>query len=132
MNKEDKKKVRSKIVKMRMNDDELKLLQKLHHQSMERHLSNYLRKISLQKPVFIKYRNQSADDFLKEMILLKQELNAIGNNFNQAVKKLHVLEKIPEFRFWIKQQQSLQAELQTKTEQIKSRMNQLYDLWSQK
>ena len=124
--------MRSKIVKMRMNDDELKLLQKLHHQSMERHLSNYLRKISLQKPVFIKYRNQSADDFLKEMILLKQELNAIGNNFNQAVKKLHVLEKIPEFRFWIKQQQSLQAELQTKTEQIKSRMNQLYDLWSQK
>ena len=33
--------------------------------------------------------------------LNKKELNAIGNNFNQAVHKLHLLDKIPEFRVWI-------------------------------
>lgn len=132
MKKEQRKKVRNKLVKMRVNDGELELLNKLHRQSMEKYLSNYLRKVALQKPVFIKYRNQSADDLLKEMILLKQELNAIGNNFNQAVKKLHMLEKIPDFRFWITQYQSIQTELLAKTEQIKLRMNQIYEQWLQK
>lgn len=129
--KKEQKKVRSHMVKMRMNEEELELLQKLHKQSMERHLSNYLRKVALQKPVIIKYRNQSADELLKEMLALKQELNAIGNNFNQAVKKLHILDKIPEFRFWINQHQSMQTELLSKTDHIKSRMNQLYEIWSQ-
>ena len=58
-----------------------------------RKLSEYARNVLLQKPVIIKFRNQSADDFLDEMILLKNELNAIGNNYNQSVKRLHTLEK---------------------------------------
>lgn len=132
MKKEQSKKVRNRVVKMRMNEDEIELLHKLHEQSMERHLSNYLRKVSLQKPVIIKYRNQSADDFLKEMLSLKKELNAIGNNFNQAVKKLHILDKIPEFRIWVNHYQAMQTELLAKVEQIKLRMNQLYEQWSQK
>jgi len=132
MKNKEVKKVRNKLVKMRVNDDELELIKKLHRQSMEKNLSNYLRKIALQKPVLIKYRNQSADEVLKEMILLKSELNAIGNNFNQAVKKLHMLDKIPEFRFWIAQHQSMQTELLAKTEGIKLRMNQIYEQWSQK
>lgn len=132
MKKEQTKKVRNRVVKMRMNDDEIALLHKFFNRSMERHLSNYLRKVSLQKPVIIKYRNQSADDFLKEMLALKKELNAIGNNFNQAVKKLHILDKIPEFRFWVNHYQAIQTELLAKVEQIKVRMTQLYEQWSQK
>ena len=34
------------------------------------------------------------------MILLKNELNAIGNNFNQAVHKLHTLDHVPEIKAW--------------------------------
>lgn len=48
-------------------------------------ISNYLRKSGLAKTVTIKYRNQSADDFLRKMMKLKKELNDIGNNVNQAV-----------------------------------------------
>jgi len=39
---------------------------------------------------------------------LKRELNGIGNNFNQAVHKLHLLDKIPEFRAWIQHYDALQ------------------------
>ena len=78
-----------------MNDQELESLTTLFKTTTERALSNYLRKVVLQKPVTVKYRNESADEFLKEMLQLKKELNAIGNNFNQAVHKLHILEKIP-------------------------------------
>ncbi len=127
----EKNNARKHFVKMRMNDRELNTLNQLYRNTTERALSNYLRKVVLQKPVVVKYRNESADDFLREMLQLKKELNAVGNNFNQAVKKLHILDKIPEFRFWITQHYTLHTELVAKVEQIKLRMNQLYEKWSQ-
>ena len=63
-----------------------------------RKLSEYARKVLLNRPVTVKFRNQSADEFLSSMLPLKNELNAIGNNFNQAVKKLHSLDRISEFK----------------------------------
>ena len=53
------------------------------------------------RPVVATYRNQSLDDFMAEMMQLRGELNSIGNNVNQAVKKLHTLQQIAEFRNWI-------------------------------
>jgi len=124
--------VRNLFVKIRMNNSELQQLKKLQQQSTEKSLSNYVRKVSLQKPVIIKYRNSSADDFLRDMLNLKKQLNGVGNNFNQAVKKLHLLQQIPEFRSWIKEQQSLQQVLVEHIENIRLRINQLYEQWLQK
>ena len=124
--------VRNLFVKIRMNNSELQQLKKLQQQSTEKSLSNYVRKVSLQKPVIIKYRNSSADDFLRDMLNLKKQLNGVGNNFNQAVKKLHLLQQIPEFRSWIKEQQSLQQVLVAHIENIRLRINQLYEQWLQK
>ncbi len=130
--KKQENEVRNKMVVVRMNKTEFEQAEKLRKQSTERSLSSYARKLFLQKPVTIKYRNQSADDFLKQMLELKKELNGIGNNFNQAVHKLHILDKIPEFRVWVHQYDGLQKALVDKVEEIKLRMNQLYDEWLQK
>ena len=127
--KKNEKEVRKHFVKTRMNDAELNELTKLQQKTTEKDVSSYLRKVALQKPVTVKYRNQSADDFLKQMLELKKELNGIGNNFNQAVHKLHILDKIPEFRVWVNQYDSLQKVLLNKVEEIKLRMNQLYEQW---
>jgi len=130
--KKSEKELRKHFVKTRMNDDELNLLLKLQQRTTEKDTSSYLRKVALQKPVTIKYRNESADDFLLDMLNLKKELNAIGNNFNQAVHKLHLLDKIPEFRIWVQQYDSLQKALISKVDEIKLRMNQLNEQWLQK
>jgi hypothetical protein len=130
--KKSEKELRKHFVKTRMNDDEVNQLLKLQQRTTEKDTSSYLRKVALQKPVTIKYRNESADDFLLDMLNLKKELNAIGNNFNQAVHKLHLLDKIPEFRIWVQQYDSLQKALISKVDEIKLRMNQLYDQWLQK
>jgi hypothetical protein len=130
--KKSEKELRKHFVKTRMNDDEVNQLLKLQQRTNEKDTSSYLRKVALQKPVTIKYRNESADDFLLDMLNLKKELNAIGNNFNQAVHKLHLLDKIPEFRIWVNQYDGLQKILISKVEEIKLRMNQLYDQWLQK
>ena len=121
--------VRKKMIVVRMNKTELAQLEKFKKESTERSMSNYLRKVSLKKPVTVKYRNQSADDFLKQMLELKKELNAVGNNFNQAVHKLHLLDKIPEFRIWINQYDGLQKVLLNKVQEINLRVNQLYEEW---
>jgi MobC-like protein len=130
--KKEEKEVRKHFVKTRMNDNELSQVTKWQQKTTEKDISSYLRKVALQKPVIFKYRNQTADDFLREIINLKKELNAIGNNFNQAVHKLHLLDKIPEFRVWINQYDGLQKSLAGKVEDIKLRMNQMYEQWLQK
>jgi MobC-like protein len=130
--KKQENEVRKIFIKIRMNDKELKQVKKKQQQTTERSLSEYIRNVSMQKPVTVKYRNQSADDFLIQMLALKKELNAIGNNFNQAVHKLHLLDKIPEFRVWVQQYDGLQKVLISKVEEIKLRMNQLYEQWLQK
>lgn len=121
--------VKKKMVVIRMNESEFEQAEKFRKKTTERYLSTYLRKLSLQKPVAVKYRNQSADDFLKQMLELKNELHAIGNNFNQAVHKLHLLDKIPEFRVWINQYDGLHQAFIDKTEQIQIKVNELYEQW---
>ena len=127
--KKQENEVRNKMVVVRMNNTEFEKVENLRKKTTERYLSSYVRKLSLEKPVTVKYRNQSADDFIKEMLGLKKELNGIGNNFNQAVHKLHLLDKIPEFRVWVNHYDGLQKSLVSKVEEIKSKVNQLYEQW---
>ncbi|GAC1425539.1 MAG: hypothetical protein NVS9B7_07210 [Flavisolibacter sp.] len=87
-------------ITIRYKPSELEEVNKLFKSTTCRKLSEYIRKVSLQKPIVKTYRNQSADEFLAEMIRLKNELNAIGNNYNQVVKKLHSLDFGPEIKIW--------------------------------
>lgn len=130
--KKNENEVRNKMIVVRMNSTEFEKVETLRKKTTERYLSTYVRKLSLEKPVTVKYRNQSADDFLKEMLGLKKELNGIGNNFNQAVHKLHLLDKIPEFRAWVNDYNGLQNALVSKVEEIKLKVSQLYEQWLQK
>lgn len=133
MNMEDKrKKGYTRKVTVRFQELEFKYLEIQFKKSTCRKISEYVRNILLQKPVVVTYRNASADAFLAEMIELKNELSAIGNNFNQAVKKLHTLNSVPEIRLWLIFNESLKEAFTKKTEKIKVRMNQIYEQWLQK
>ena len=92
-------------------------------------MSEYLRKVLLDKPITINQRNQSFDDFMAEMIVLRKELNAIGINFNQAVKKLNALEQITEIKSWLGDYNLSGQILIKKITEIKSKINQINDQW---
>lgn len=128
----NEKEIRSLVVKFRISAEEKKKLKELQKKSTERSLSNYLRKTALREPVSIRYRNDSADDFLRDMLDLKKQLNGVGNNFNQAVHKLHTLDRIPDFRHWIQATEHLHKQVVLAIENIRSRINQLYEQWLQK
>jgi hypothetical protein len=95
-------------------------------------LSEYIRKAALAKPLVFTYRNQSADELLAEMIKLKNELNAIENNFNQAVKRLHTMDDVQELKAWVLLNEVSKQSLFSKIEEIKTRMVQLNEQWSPK
>jgi hypothetical protein len=76
-----------------------------------RKLSDYLRRVLLQKPVVIIYRNQTAEDSLATMNQLKKDLNAALRNLdagNESSKQI----------------------LKTRFEETCLRMSQIYELWS--
>ncbi|MNK11867.1 hypothetical protein D3C87_299160 [compost metagenome] len=80
---------RTRIVGVRFTPDEFTQLEKKFKATTCKKLSDYLRRIIFEKAIVTTYRNASMDDFMAGMILLKAELNSIGTNFNQLVKKVN-------------------------------------------
>ena len=126
------KQVRTGWLTVRLNEDEEKKLNKFYSRTTSNSLSEYARDVLLKEPVNVIYRNQSADEFLAEMILLKKELNAIGNNFNQSVHKLHTLDHDPQIKAWAILNEASKKLFMKKVNEILERMNQIYEQWSQK
>jgi len=122
---------RKRIVGVRFTTKEYEQIEKKWKDSTCRKLSEYIRKIIFNKPIVATYRNKSLDDLMTEMIQLKKELNGIGNNFNQAVKKLHTLHQIPEFKDWIKVYEAEKNLLLNKVEEIKNVTGKIGEQWLQ-
>ncbi len=120
---------KNKWLHLRLSGDEYKAIHDKYSLSTCRKLSEYARRVLLDKVVTMNHRNQSLDDFMSEMIRLRNELNSIGNNFNQAVKKLHTLQQIEEFRSWIFRSENDKEMLVKKVEEIKQKINSISDQW---
>ena len=66
-----------------------------------------------------------------EMVKLRNELNAIGNNYNQVVKKLYFLKQLDEFKIWVSTNESITQTILKKVDEIKSKITQINDQWLQ-
>lgn len=97
---ENKRQHRNKRVTIRFTESEFNNLHGKYAQTTCRVFNDYLRNVIFNKPVIIKTRNASLDDIMPVFVLLKDELNSIGNNFNQLVKRLHVLQDNSEIKTW--------------------------------
>ena len=122
---------RTKWLHLRLTPDEYQKIMKEFNKSTCRKISDYARKSLLQKPIVSTYRNQSLDDFMAEMIRLRGELNAIGNNFNQAVKKLHTLNQIADFKHWLISYELEKKILFNKVDEIKKHIQKFAESWLQ-
>ena len=127
----DKKENRTRFVGLRFTESEHEKLTDRSSKTTTPEISEYIRRILFNKEITVKHRNQSLDEFMAEMILLRKELNAIGNNFNQAVKKLHTLNHVSELRSWIIIYDAANQDLLNKVTEIKNRINLISDRWLQ-
>ncbi len=128
---EDENSNRTRIIGLRLTPEEYTKIERKWKASTCRKLSDYVRKHLFDKSIVTTYRNQSLDDFMEETVVLCNELNAIGNNINQAVKKLHTLQQIPEFRNWIISYDLDKKILFNKVEEIKKHIQKITDKWLQ-
>jgi hypothetical protein len=127
----DQKSKKKGWISFRVKSEEYDTIHAHFKSSACRGFSEYARNVLLKKPVIVKYRNQSADDFLAHALKLKKDLNGVTNNFNQAVHKLQTLEKISEFRSWIMMYENSRQSVENKMEEIRFKLDQIYKQWSQ-
>ena len=120
---------RTRIVGLRFTPEEYAKIEKKWKASTCRKLSDYIRKHLFEKSINTTYRNQSLDDMIHEMTQLFKQLNGIGNNFNQAVKKLHTLNQIPEFKVWILSAELDKKNLFDKIDEIKNYIRKISERW---
>lgn len=126
---ERKKSNRTRIIGLRLTPEEYAAIERKWKASTCRKLSDYARQKLFDKPITNYYRNQSLDDFMAEMAQLRKELNHIGNNFNQAVKRLHTLNQIPEFKNWLITYELERKIFFNKVDEIKKHIQKIAETW---
>lgn len=129
--KEKKQSKRTRIVGIRLTMDEFKMIEDACKKTTCMELSSYLRKVIFNKPVISTYRNRSMDDLMTELSLLRQELNRIGVNYNQSIKRLHTLRDIPEFKRWLIANEVEKRTLANKMDEIKIHIKKIAVPWLQ-
>lgn len=122
---------RTRIVGLRLTPKEYALMEKRWKKSTCRKLSGYIRHCLFNKPITTTYRNASLDDFMEEMSQLQGELNHIGNNYNQMVKKLHSLWRIEDFKVWIATYEKEKNILFEKIAAIETHVQKMAKKWLQ-
>ena len=116
---------------IRLSESEHRAISKQYTGSTCRKLSEFARLKLLEKPIITYYRNRSMDDFMAELMKLREDLNAVGNNFNQAVKKLHSLNQTGATGWFITATQKDRDSLLEKTEEIKMSIQKFAERWLQ-
>ncbi len=113
---------RQHVVTFRLTGAEFAELKKKAEATISGEVSGYIRTVITGKKVQVVYRDRSMDGWVQEMSLLRKELNALGNNFNQVTKKVNATAGRPSFAFWVEQAITLQKELVCKVGIIKERI----------
>jgi len=122
---------RTRIAAVRFTAAEYAALERRFKATTCRQMSEYLRNCLLHKPVTVKLRDASLDEFMLEFIRLRKELTALGNNFNQTVKKLHSLQQIPDFRQWVLDTDSQRERLLFQVSEIQKMTLKITQKWLQ-
>jgi hypothetical protein len=129
---ENEEENRSRRITTRLKSNEFKILDDRFKKTRFRKLSEYTRSVLLEKPITVTYRDKSMDEILEELILLRRELNAIGNNLNQTVRNINSAHGNADTRLWLNLLGVINGTLEPSIIQIKDRMNKYADIWSRK
>ncbi len=120
---------RKSRITLRFTGNEYSLLVGRWKKTTVKKLSEYVRRVLFGKAVTVYTRNQSLDELMAELILLRRELKAIGVNFNQAVHRLNMLDHSPQMQRWVEQFQQDRDRFFTCSDEIKTKINSISEQW---
>lgn len=119
---------RVKWIHLRISSAEHKFLLHSQKKTLCRNLSEYVRDVIFKYPLVQTYRNLSQDDLVKQIAVLNNELNALGNNLNQITKRLHTI-RASEAQAWGIEFTSQTGALTTKITEIKEVTAKIAERW---
>jgi uncharacterized phage infection (PIP) family protein YhgE len=122
---------RSEWLHIRLTPDELQKISGNHQRTTSRELSAFARKRLLEEPLTYYTRSASMDEGLQELVQLRKELNAIGNNLNQQTKKLNSFTATPGLGVMVESIKLLREQLDAKLKEINNGINHLAKQWLQ-
>src|SRR5688500_8560791 len=122
---------RTRIVGVRFTTEEFEKLQEKSRNSTTPQLSEFIRRCVFDKPIVIKHRNQSLDEFMGMLMELRKELNAIVNNLNQSVRQVNTFKEVQAVQHFTQSYATDRDELFNRVDRIEERIHQIADLWLQ-
>ena len=129
--KASKKITRSEWLHIRLTPEELKTISGNHQRTTSRELSAFARKRLLEEPLTYYTRNVFLDEGLQELVQLRKELNAIGNNLNQQTKKLNSFTVAPGLSVMVESLKPVREQVNKQLTEINSAINELAKQWLQ-
>ncbi|MCS4165145.1 plasmid mobilization protein [Sphingobacterium sp. BIGb0116] len=127
----ENKKNKNKMIFVRLEEAEYDTLIRRQKKTTERNLSGYIRKILAGKPMIKSVQNESLREVIITLSLLQKDLNGIGNNFNQMVKRLHATDRIPEIKAWMQTYLNERQHILDATKTLKEYLDKTAQKWLQ-
>lgn len=128
---ETENKNRNRRIYVRLTDKEFSILESRCRNSTCRSVSDYVRHCIFSKPITIITRDASADGAIIQMSYLNRELNAIGNNFNQLVRKINATTQAAEMKGLLLLFESQKKTMFSTIDEVKEQLQKLAEKWLQ-
>lgn len=120
---------RKKRIYVRLTDKEFKTLKNRLKGTTCNKLSDYVRRCLFDKPIITITRDAATDDLIVKMSQMNFELNAIGSNFNQLVKRINASYQDTRFSETLGLVTMQRDAIARKMEEVKNELQKLAEKW---
>lgn len=128
----DSNEKRTLLFKIRLKPSEYQLIESRYKKTTHQNLSEFSRAVLLGKAVTVIHRDKAMDEILEELALLRKELNAVGNNLNQAVRNINSAHGNADSRLWMGLLQVINGKVEPAITDIKKSITEYAEAWLQK
>lgn len=122
---------RKRRIYVRLTDKEFTTLRSRCKNTTCRSISDYVRQCIFSRPITTITRDASADEAITQMSHLNRELNAIGSNFNQLVRKVNATSQAAEIKGLLLLFNSQRKAMFSKINEVKEQLQKLAEKWLQ-
>jgi hypothetical protein len=122
---------RKRRIYVRLTEKEFTTLETRCKNTTCRSVSDYVRQCLFSRPITTITRDASADEAIMQVSLLNRELNAIGNNFNQLVRKVNATSQASELKALLLLFDSHKKAMFNKIDEVKEQLQKLAEKWLQ-
>lgn len=122
---------RKRRIYVRLTDKEFTILENQLKVTTCNKLSDYVRRCLFNKPITTITRDASVDDLILQLSHLNRELNAIGNNFNQLVKRVNTSPQFTDAKGLLALFESQKKTMFAKIDEVKEQLQKLAERWLQ-